>query len=89
MIHTDPRTALWSFTSQVEALSQCDASVARLISNDHTIRGCGFNMERTAQHSALPSPGPRRPASNSRLAAGLRATVLQRAYPSGNMATML
>jgi hypothetical protein len=88
MIHTDSRTALWGFTSQVDALSQCDASVARLISNDHTIRGCSFNMERTAQRSALPSPGA---SSGLKFAAGagLRATVLQRAYPSGNMATML
>jgi hypothetical protein len=70
MIHTDPRTALWSFTSQVEALSQRDASVARLISNDHTIRGCGFNMERTAQRSALPSPGA---SSGLKFAAGSRA----------------
>jgi hypothetical protein len=88
MINTDSRTALWGFTSHVDARAHCDARVARLISNDHTIRGCGFNMERTAQRSAASSPGASS-GLNSRLAAGLRATVPQRAHPSGNMASML
>ena len=88
MINTDSRTALWGFTNHVDARAHCDAQVARLISNDHTIRGFGFDMERKAQRSAVPSPGA--PSGlNSRLAARLRAMVPQRAHPSGNMATML
>jgi len=84
MIHTDSRTALWGFTSQVDALSQWGCVGGPIdFERPHDSWRADSATLCLAKSGRVVRPQIRgwQP--------GLRATVLQRAYPSGNMAAML